>query len=803
MIKNYFPPLFLFFLFFSFPTIAQHSLEGKIVDTINRPVAYANVILLNAKDSTSVYRGAVTSEEGIFSFDGIDGNDYLLKVTFVGFEDYSRNIKVDHNLNLNPIKLKETAADLDEVSINYKNPSVDRLVDRLVFNVENTTLSSGNSWDILKKTPGVIMANNSLQVRNQPVEVYINDRRVQLSASELQMLLENYSAENIKSVEVITNPPARYDAEGGSILNIITSKAISLGYKGSVNAAWTQAVFPKYIFGTSHYYKTEKLNLLANYSFNPRKEFKQDDSYINFRNGDGSLASRWENDFERTTRSKAHNANLMLDYDLDDHNSLRFTSGVTVSPDKTFRNRVWTAISNTSDLNADSFNTNSSLKEDMSNIALDLEYRHSLEEEGAQLSAKTHFTRYDQERGQDVSTTYFNSGEITDNNSFFTDAEQHINIFTGQADYITPLGSTAFEAGVKVSIIDSESGIDFFEGTNEAANYNPALSDNFLYDEKIFAAYTSMARDWESWSVKAGLRGELTNREGDSRSMDQVDSREYFELFPTFYLMHTLSQNHSLTFDYSRRIQRPRYESLNPFRYFLNEHNYNAGNPNLRAAISNNFNLNYSLKNSYFFDVYYRDHGPSTQVLSFQDNQRRTLRSVSVNLLESISYGLDISHGRSVTNWWYSYAYMSVFHDEQTFLALESANAEVTNEIDGFFGTVYNSFILNKDGTFTGELQFTYVSDWITGSYTFDPMTTLTVGVRKTLWDNRAELSLSLEDVLDETNTWLRSSYLNQDNGFYAQPESRFVRVGFKYNFGNFRLSDNERSIEAAERERL
>ncbi len=803
MIKNYSPPLLVLFLFFSFHSFAQHTLEGKIVDTTARPVAYANVILLNAEDSTTVYRGAVTSEEGIFNFDRIAADDYLLKISFVGFEEHVSALKVDGDQNLAPIALKETTANLDEVSINYKNPSVDRLVDRLVFNVENTTLSSGNSWDILKKTPGVIMANNSLQVRNQPVEVYINDRRVQLSASELQMLLENYSAENIKSVEVITNPPARYDAEGGSILNIITSKAISLGYKGSLNAAWTQAVFPKYTFGTSHYYKTEKLNLFANYSFNPRKEFKQDDSYINFRNNDGSLASRWDTDFERTTRSRAHNANLMMDYDLNERNSLRFTSGLTVSPDKTFRNRVRTDISNPADLNADAFNTNSSLEEDMSNIALDLEYRRSLEKEGAQLSAKTHFTRYDQERGQDVATSYFNSGALTDSNRFFTEAAQQINIFTGQVDYMSPIGSTAFEAGVKASVIDSESGIDFYDGNNGGAEYNQALSDNFLYDEKIYAAYTSVARDWENWSAKAGLRGELTNREGDSRSMEQVDSREYFELFPTFYLMRSLSANHSLTFDYSRRIQRPRYESLNPFRYFLNEHNYNAGNPNLRAAISNNFNLNYSFKSAYFFDIYYRDHGPSTQVLSFQDNQRRTLRSVSVNLLESISYGLDVSHGRSVTNWWYAYAYMSVFHDEQTFLALESDNAKVTNEIDGFFGTVYNSFVLSKDGTFTGELQFTYVSDWITGSYTFEPMTTLTLGLRKTFWDKRAELSLNLEDVLDETNTWLRSNYLNQDNGFYAQPESRFVRVGFKYNFGNFRLSDNQRAIEAAERERL
>ncbi len=806
MIKKYCLPLFSLLFSFSSAVTAQNSLEGRIVSSTVEPVAYANIILLNAKDSTTVYKGAVSGEDGNFSFKEIASENYLLKVSFVGYEDYLKQIQVSENQDLGTISLKETAANLDEVSINYKNPSVERKVDRLVFKVENTTLSSGNSWDILKKTPGVIMANNSLQVRNQGVEVYINDRKVQLTASELQTLLENYSAENIKSVEVITNPPARYDAEGGSILNIVTTSAISPGYKGSVNTAWTQAIFPKYTFGTSHYQKSEKLNLFANYSFNPRKEFKNDFSYINFQKDTGIL-SRWETDFERTTHSKAHNANLMLDYYLDDRNTLSFSVNGLYSPNKTFDNEVDTQIDNRQGEDS-SFYTNSGLGEDQANIGMDLEYTHRLKKPGAQLSAKTHYTHYEQTRDQHVLTRYFDASEdLTNANRFFTNAQQEINIFTGQLDYVTPWGSTNFETGMKASLINSESGIDFYDVTNGAEEFNQDLSDNFLYDENIYAAYLSLAKDWESWSVKGGLRGELTDREGDSRSMEEVDSREYFELFPTFYLMHTFSPAHSMTFDYSRRIQRPRYESLNPFRYFLNENNFNTGNPELRAAISNNFNLNYTFKNEYFFDLYYRDNGSSPATLSFQRNgqqrEERFIFSQSVNMLESSSYGLDISHGRSVTNWWYAYIYTSFFHEEQTFLALESGNAEVTNELDGFYGTLYNSLIISKDGTFTGELTFTYVSDWLSGSYYLEPMTTLSIGLRKTLWNNRAELTLNVEDALDETNTWMRSRYLNQDNGFFAEPETRYVRIGFKYNFGNFRLSDNQRAVEAAERERL
>jgi len=235
----------------------------------------------------------------------------------------------------------------------------------------------------------------------------------------------------------------------------------------------------------------------------------------------------------------------------------------------------------------------------------------------------------------------------------------------------------------------------------------------------------------------------------------------------------------------------------------LNEYDFSSGNPNLRAAISNSFKLNYTLKNAYFFDLYYNDRGNSPEAIGFQDNEDLHTRRVYMNLLGSLGYGLDITHGRSITNAWYAYGYVSLFHEERTFLAVESGDVEVTNETDAVYAMLSNSFILSKDGTFSGDLTLIYISDWVTGSYNMDPMTTLSIGFRKTLWNNRAEVTLKLEDMLDQTNTWLRSSYLNQDNGYYPQPETRYVRLGFKYNFGNFRLRDNQRAIEAVERERL
>lgn len=774
--------------------LAQHKLSGSVIDSNQQPVAYVNILLLT-EGTEEVYKGLATDENGYFSFDAITPGKYLLQASFVGFEMYQESIAVTQDMQLPPIVLEEMARNLEEVAITIKNPTVTREVDRLVFNVENTTLSTGNTWDILRKTPMVIEVGGSLQVRNQSVAVYINDRKVQLSPAEIQVLLENYSAQNIQSIEVITNPPARYEAEGGSILNIITSGNISPGYKGSLGGTWTQATFPKYQLATSHYFKTEKLNLFANYSFSQRKEFKQDRSYVNY-HFDNFNQERWNTDFERTTRLKSHNANLMLDYKLGENNTLAFSTNMLFSPNKISNNRDHTQITN-SGFSWNEFRTQSELEEDIDNIGLDLEYIHTLSA-GQQLSAKVHYTRYDHGQHQLLKTNFI--GDNRSPGGLFTGSEQGIDILTGQMDFEGALGNNSVEMGAKIGKIWSESTMkQHYTGQPEAPAQN---DDDFRYNESVYAGYASLSRDWNGWSLKAGLRGEYTNREGDSRSMNQIDSYEYFELFPSLYVMHSLSENHSLAFDYSRRIQRPRYESLNPFRYYLNQYNYSSGNPNLKSAISNNFNLNYTFKGLYYFDLYYRDNGPSLEVLSFQDYDNRSLQSINVNLLESISYGLDLSHGRSLTSFWYTYAYVSLFHEKQTFLAAFD-NQEVTNEIDGVYASLYNSLSLTQDGTFSGELSLIYISNWLTGSYELDPMTTLSLGVRKTLWNNRAEISLHLEDVLDKTNTWMRSRYLSQDNGFFAQPESRFVRLGFKYNFGNFRLSDNQRALEAVERDRL
>jgi hypothetical protein len=777
-----------------------YTLQGEVRDQLSETIPFASVFLLTVTDS-SLVKGTSADENGYFSITDINEGLYFLKATYVGQASKNLALEIVRDTKIGAVIIEQLAEQLNEVTVMGNRPAVDRKVDRIVFNVENTVLSQNNSWDILRQTPGVIVMNDELKVRNQATTVYINNRKVQLSSEEVRNLLENYQGENIKSVEVIYNPPASFDAEGGSVLNIITSKNVSLGYKGNVSAGYTQGVFPKYNFGSSHFYKTDKLNLNAMYGYAPKKEFKNTLNEINYRDNTG-VFSIWDTDFDQTIRSNTHSLGLVVDYELDDKNTLSLTSNALLQPKKEsdfFQN---TAIKDGVGVLDSTFTTGSFLNEIKNNITGDLTFKHRFKDNG-NLNLNAHYTYFDLTRSQDVNSTYFlPDGTFIRDFNFFTNADQQIEIKTAQLDYSTFMGKLSFETGIKGSFINSESILDYFL-RNNGSEFIPNLSDNYLYDEKVYAGYISFSKDWEKWSVKSGLRGEQTESTGISRNVATINDLNYFELFPSFYLLHTINENHSLSFDYSRKLQRPRYDDLNPFRTYINERSFEEGNPNLTPSFSSNFNLNYTLNQEYFFDFYYRDNGRYISTLTFQDNENLVIRDITQNVLESTSYGFDFTYGKSINNRWYLYSYISLFHEDETFLALQSDALSFKNEVNGAYIDLTNYLTLSKDGSFKGELGFIYMSGYLQGSYQLEETTNLTIGLRKSFSKNRAILSISANDLLGKANAYVNSNYLNQDNRYLAVPETQYVRFGFTYNFGNFRLEDNQREIEKTERERL
>ena len=252
------------------PTKAQSfDVSGIVIDGDEETVAFANILVLNSQDST-VVTGTSSNEKGLFKIGKLKPNKYLLKVTFIGYNEAYEKITVFEDINNLQILLTASTQDLEEVELFFVKPTLKREPDRLVFKVENTALSQGNLVEVLRSTPSVLVLDDTILVQNTTPVVYINDRRVHLSSFELIQLLQSTPASNIQSVEVITNPSAKYDADNSMVLNIVMSKKLISGYNGSLFSNYTQGVFPKYNMGISQFLKAHKINIFLNYNYNTK-----------------------------------------------------------------------------------------------------------------------------------------------------------------------------------------------------------------------------------------------------------------------------------------------------------------------------------------------------------------------------------------------------------------------------------------------------------------------------------------------------------------------------------------------------
>lgn len=783
---------------------AQNSaVSSKVVDNTGTPLSFVTVLIYKVGELNPV-TGTTTDESGNFKIDNLVEGTYSLVVSFIGYQTNIQLITVEQNQKLETIVLEEEVEALDETVIQVKRPTVVKEPGKLIFNVENTSLSFGNTFDLLSKTPGVLVLQDKVSIKNGPTLVFINGRRVYLSSAEVISLLKNVDASAIKAVEVITNPSAKYDAEAGAVLNIVTSRAISIGYKGAINTRYEQAVYPKYSFGTSHFYKNNWINFYAGYSFNPQKEYKDQFDDIVFMEHSGAVTSIWDTDFNRMTKSNVHQGNVIADFTLNDKNSLSLSSSVYVSPNKTFNNTVLAELFNAQHQLDSTFRTKSSLENDQHNLSFSGEYKTTLSAKGTSLAVTADYILYNEEQLQNVATDYFlPNGDLTRNNSFFTNSKQDSNILTGGLDVSIPIENGTVEGGAKYSNIDTKSAIDFFNIRNNGMVFNAALSDEFIYEEAIYAAYLNFSKEWGKWETALGLRTEYTDVHGNSRSLGIVNTQESFELFPSASLQHRINDNNSLGLSYARHIQRPRYQSLNPFRYFLNESNFNSGDPNLVPSIDDKIMLSYNYKSKWFIDVYYQQTDDALSILRFQDNDDMIIRTEDANLIREFQYSLDIIHVSSPTNWWYLSLYTSSFYFENKFYSVESVEDTYSNSTYGFYGQMYNGLTFSKDRSFSGDITAVYLSDFIYGSYDYGNQFSVSLSLRKSFWNNTASITAGVNDIFDTYNVPVSSKYYNQNNTYFAQPESRLFRVSFKYTFGNANLRDNNRDSKPKETQRL
>jgi len=785
------------FLLCTSPIWSQsYKVTGEIIDETSNPVAYANILLLKAQDSTIV-SGTTSNEDGEFKFDEILANSYILKTSFISYEDNYRNISVNNDLTVPSIILKESIEALSAIQITYRRPTIKREVDRLVFNVEKTALSEGNMMEVLRSTPRVLVLNNSITVMGATPTVYINDKKVHISSSEIIELLEGTSASNIKSVEVITNPPARYGAESGVVLNIIMSKSLVSGYSGSLFSNYTQGVFPKTNYGMSNYFKGSTVSFFANYSYNDKKVDRVERMIINYPD------QEWDSDIDRNTWSDTHNFNFNFDWDINENNTFSISANTQFIPySKSFITSNTKITPATNDDVANFFSENTG-KEEKHNLGFDMGYAHTFKKDNAKLSINTHYTTYDHRQNQDVITDYFlGDNSFYDNNAFTTKANQDAEILTMQLDYVLPIGeSSSFEIGAKFSNVKTDNDISQQDIVGNQVVLNLDNSDQFNYDETVNAAYVSFDKIWKLWHLSTGLRVEQTNIEAISVSTNQTNNQNYLEWFPTVSLGFQATEKVNIFTNLKRSISRPSYRALNPFKLYLSDNTFAIGNPNLKPIFTNSLSLGVSINSIFTVQAYYKKYENNIFEIPFQNNIDKTLAYTWANINYTEEIGLDLEAYFNIVERWSMYLGTSFYNYNDNATVLDDT---VNRNMWSNYSIFQNNFSFLKDKSLTANFTLTYIHKSVIGLLYYDSRIDTNLSFRKTVFKGKGSLSLIFSDLFNRQDYFVTSKFLDQDNTLYDDFDTRYIKVGFRYSFGNTKLSTNERTSSSAdERERL
>ena len=633
-------------------------ISGTVLDDKKQPLSYATVALLKAKDS-SVVKGAITNEAGIYTFEHLNQGKYLVRVSTVGFlKAYSKPVTVSQeNINMPAIQLTAGAKTLNAVSVTAAKPLIERKLDRMVMNVENSVLAAGNdAMEILERAPGVTVDkddNISLNGK-QGVTVMINDKPTHLSAAQLATLLHSTDGNNIQSVEVITNPSAKYDASGNSgIINIILKKNNSVGTNGSIVATGAIGIYPKGNTSISLNHKEGNLNFYGSYSIGSRE--RANNLYID-RIIDTSGKQTY---FTQHTFMPSTNYNntyrLGVDYDMGKKNTvgLLFSGYFNGENDNNVNNTV---IGSQPGITDSLQNTTSTISQTYHNYEFDLNDKYHIDSLGQDISFDVDYTNFTNTNNAVYNNYYLFSNLTTEHPPLIQRNQSPSNIIinTEKVDYTLPFHKTMkFEAGLKSSYVKTDNNLQaqYQNGGGTFIN-DTTRTNHFIYEETVNAAYFNLSKVYQKTQVQIGLRAENTHSVGNSLTTKQIVDRNYTDLFPSVFINHTINDKNEVGISYSRRIDRPEYDALNPFQYNLDQYTYEKGNPFLNPQYTNSFEFDYTYAKMINASLSYSHTDDVITQIILPDNAKKSTYQTTLNLNTQDVYNININVPFQFTKWW-------------------------------------------------------------------------------------------------------------------------------------------------------
>lgn len=777
-------------------------IKGQIIDEDGQALEYANVLLLNAADS-SLYKGGLSEAEGRYAFERVAKGSYIVSASMVGFgEAMSEVVASDGSGEIEiPVMQMTNGIEIDQVTVTAKKPFIELKADKMIVNVANSSVSAGNSaLEVLEKSPGVIIDNNNnISLRGkQGVLVTINGKNQYMSGEEITRMLQNMPASNIQNIEIVTNPSAKYDAEGNSgIINIVLKKNENLGTNGSVSSSMRQGWKTSHNHNLNLNYRSEKVNVYGsgeyyNWGWKQNLELTRDIPF-----GDGNTI------FDQIAKMEEDGAGYNLKIGMDWMVTPKTTFsllGKANNGDEMDTNDNTTNISGDNMPGFDLLTVVTAGEEDYSNYTYNANISHKFNDNGLTLTLDADWSTYENDVFIDYDNFFKNNDGQEVASPFFLRNDQHtsIDIFASKLDLTIPVGDKLnLEVGGKVSMVETVNRTLFeYQDENDQWINQTERSNDFMYNEDVWAAYINGSGSVGTFMVQAGLRMEHTESEGESLTLNEVVPRSYTNLFPSLSVSKSFNEKHNLSFTYSRRLERPNYKDLNPFEDYLDQYTFQKGNPFLNPQYSNSFGLNYAMGRQLFVALNYSKTSDAiTEVIEQFSEQNQTFQTKQ-NLDDNNTFSLTLSAPRVWTEWWTSRLNYTTFYNE-------FKSAIPSGVLDN--SSLTHMFNLNNEiqlpGNWNMEISGRYQSALTFGLFELDPQGSLDFGFSRRLLDNKANIKIGISDVFRTRNSDVNIMQDDINLLVRQRNDTRRVSVNFSYRFGNQKVKAARKRSTAAEEE--
>jgi hypothetical protein len=780
---------------------------GKVTDNTNKPIDAATVNLFIAKDS-SVIKTLLTDANGTFVFDKVKDGNYCVGISYVGYQTYNSAIIVMKGkaVNLPAIQLASTSTALKEVAVTGQKAYVEQKIDRTVVNVNALISNTGiSALEVLQKTPGVTVdQDGNITFKGKSgVMVMIDDKPTYLSAANLATYLRSLPSSSLDKIELMDNPPAKYDAAGSAgVINIKTKKNTQKGFNGSFNAAYGQGFYGRFREGLNLNYRVDKVNLFANLNHNTNRFYRKLEIDRDYFNPDGTPKFNFKDESIFRGTNTSYNVKAGMDYYLSPKTTwgFVFTGGLSNSHDDS---PVFSTFYNTAGQQDSVINTQNISKGKFNSSGFNLNFSHQFDTTGTALTFDLDYIRDVSGSNQTfINNTFDPAGALLVSQTLTNDLPAYINIYAAKADLSIPLKNNGkFEAGVKTSYVNTDNAANYFNVVNGVSTINYDNTNRFLYKENINAAYANYNVNYGRFGIQTGLRLENTNGNGhqlgNAQRPDSSFINHYTNLFPTAYLSYKLdSAGHDvLVASYGRRIGRASYGQLNPFTNIIDKFTHFQGNPFLRPQFTDNYKLAYSYKSLLTVAVMYTHMIDVQGETIYQDGN--IFISTTGNIADRKLWDLSLNLNLQPAPWWTLTFYAEAYNNKYNGTL---HNSYVNSSSTSYSGNANNQFTMGKG--WSAELSGFYNSRGVYGQFRTLGNGMLNAGLQKKILKDKGTLRLNINNILDTFHPRGEIGDIpNAKVHFYNTLDTRATTLAFTYNFGKTIKSPPKRATGSADSE--